>query len=209
MAADSPPAGGGINDVFPAWWKNNIQAHPGRPPPPPRRRRRRRGNQGQARGGPSSAVEQVDGAGAPTGGASGIDHTFETKTSIVSPRHANSEQTDDASTLAKGLLGVTLVPGMTVQSVPDVTSSPPVDQEVPTDSHLTPLGFSLDPPSVFALADALVEANPNPLGYRMQSPWDRLMDVSTYGPSGLRKMTSPTSAGISLDLATPVPCGTS
>jgi hypothetical protein len=28
MAADSPPAGGGIDDVFPAWWKNNIRARP-------------------------------------------------------------------------------------------------------------------------------------------------------------------------------------
>jgi hypothetical protein len=28
MAADSPPAGGGIDDIFPAWRKNNIQAHP-------------------------------------------------------------------------------------------------------------------------------------------------------------------------------------
>jgi hypothetical protein len=26
MAADSPPAGGGIDDVFPAWWKNNLRA---------------------------------------------------------------------------------------------------------------------------------------------------------------------------------------
>jgi hypothetical protein len=26
MAADSLPAGGGIDDVFPAWWKNNIRA---------------------------------------------------------------------------------------------------------------------------------------------------------------------------------------
>jgi hypothetical protein len=104
------------------------------------------------------------------GGASGIDLAFETKTSAVSLLHANSEQTDDASTLAKGLLGVTLVPETTVQSVPEVTSSPPIDQEVPTDSHLTPFGFSLDPPSDFALADALVEASPNPLGYRMRSP---------------------------------------
>jgi hypothetical protein len=131
-----------------------------------------------------SAVEQVDGAGAPTGGASGIDLASETKTSAVSPQRANPKQTDDASTLAKGLLGVTLVLETTVQSVPDVTSSPPVDQEVPTDSHLTPFGFSLDLPSDFALADALVEANPNPLGFCMRSPWDRLTDVSTYGPSG-------------------------
>jgi hypothetical protein len=160
------------------------EQHSSSPRPLPRRRRRRRGNQGQAGGGTSSAVERVDGAGAPTGGTSGIDLAFETKTSAVSPQHANSKQTDDASTLAKGLLGVTLVPETTVQSVPDVTSSPPVDQEVPTDSHLTPFGFSLDPPSDFALADALVEASPNPLGFRMRSPWDRLTDVSTYGPSG-------------------------
>jgi hypothetical protein len=117
-----------------------------------------------------SAVERVNGAGAPTGGTSGIDLASETKTSAVSPQHANLKQTDDASTLAKDLLGVTLVPETTVQSVPDVTSSPPVDQEVPTDSHLTPFGFSLDPPSDFALVDALVEASPNPLGYRMRSP---------------------------------------
>src|SRR5688572_31653829 len=28
MVADSPPTGGGIDDVFPAWWKNNLRAHP-------------------------------------------------------------------------------------------------------------------------------------------------------------------------------------
>jgi hypothetical protein len=78
-----------------------------------------------------------------------------------------------------------------VQSVPDVTSSPPVDREVPTDSHLTPFGFSLDPPSGFTLADALVGASPNPLGYRMRSPWDRLTDVSTYGPSGSEEDDEP------------------
>jgi hypothetical protein len=117
-----------------------------------------------------SAVERVDGADAPTGGTSGIDLASETKTSTVSPQHANPKQTDDASTLTKDLLGVTLVPETTVQSVPDVTSSPPVDQEVPTDFHPTSFGFSLDPPSDFALVDALVEASPNPLGYRMRSP---------------------------------------
>jgi hypothetical protein len=125
------------------------------------------------------------------GDAAGIDLAFETKTSVVSPQHANSKQTDDASTLAKGLLGVTLVPETTVQSVPDVTSSPPIDQEVPTGSHLMPLGFSLNPPSGFALADALVEASPNPLGYRMRSPWDRLADVSTYGSSGSEEDDEP------------------
>jgi hypothetical protein len=64
-----------------------------------------------------------------------------------------------------------------------VTLSPLVDQEVPTDFHPTSFGFSLNPPSDLALAGALVEASPNPLGFRMRSPWDRLTDVSTYGPS--------------------------
>jgi hypothetical protein len=72
-----------------------------------------------------------------------------------------------------------------------VTSSPPIDQEVPTDSHLTSFGFSLDPPSGFALAGALVEASPNPLGFRMRSPWDRLTDISTYGPYGSEEDDEP------------------
>jgi hypothetical protein len=136
----------------------------------PRRRRRRRGNQGQAGGGTSSAVERVDGAGAPTGDTSGVDLACETKTSIVSSQRADSKRTDDASTLARDLLGVTPVPETTVQSAPDATSSPPVDQEVPTDSHLMPFGFSLDPPSDFASVEAFIEACPNPPGYRMRSP---------------------------------------
>jgi hypothetical protein len=185
-----------------------VEEHSSSPCPLPHRRRRRRGNQGQAGGGTSSAVERVDGADAPTGGTSGIDLASETKTSAVSPQHANPKQTGDASTLAKGLLGVTLVPETMVQSVPDVTSSSPVDQEVPTDSHLMPFGFSLDPPSDFALVDALVEASPNPLGYRMRSPWDRLTDVSTYGPSGSEEDDEPDFCWDFSGLGTPVPCGT-
>jgi hypothetical protein len=100
----------------------------------------------------------------------GVDLASETKTSDVSPQHANSEQTNDASTLARDLLGVTLVPETTVQSAPDATSSLPVDQEVPTDSHLVPFGFSLDPPSDFASVEAFIEACPNPPGYCMRSP---------------------------------------
>jgi hypothetical protein len=157
----------------------------------PRRRRRRRGNQGQAGGGTSSAVERVDDTGAPTGDTSGIDLSSETKTSAISPRHANSKRTDDASTLAKDLLGVTLIPETTVQSAPDATSSLPVDQEVPTISHLMPFGFSLDPPSDFASVEALKEACPNPPGYGMRSPWDRLTAVSTYGPSGSEEDDEP------------------
>jgi hypothetical protein len=112
-----------------------------------------------------SAVERVDGAGAPTGDTSGDDLTSETKTSVVSSQHANSKQTNDASTLAKDLLGVPLVPETTVQSAPDATLSQPVDQEVPTDSHLAPFRSSCGPPSDPALVDAFVKACSNPPGY--------------------------------------------
>jgi hypothetical protein len=138
-----------------------------------------------------SAVEQVDDAGAPAGDTSGFDLASETKTSAVSPQHANSKQTNDASTLTKDLLGVALVPEMTVQSAPDATSSPPVNQEVPTDSHLVPFGFSFDPPSDLALVGAFIEACTNPPGYHMRSPWDRLTVVSTYGPSGFEEDDEP------------------
>jgi hypothetical protein len=161
------------------------------PRPLPRRRRRRRGNQGQAGDSASSAIERVDGSSTPTGGAPGVDLAFETKASAVSPRHANPEQANDASTLAKSLLDVSLVLETTAQSVPDVTLSPPVDQKVPTDSHPTSVGFSLNPSSDLALAGALVEASPNPLGFRMRSPWDWLTDVSTYGPSGSEEDDEP------------------
>jgi hypothetical protein len=55
----------------------------------------------------------------------------ETTTDVVSPQRANPKRTDDASTLAKDLLGVSLVPEMTAQSVPDATSSSSIDQEGP------------------------------------------------------------------------------
>jgi hypothetical protein len=113
------------------------------------------------------------------------------KTSVVSLQHANPEQTNDASTLAKDLLGVALVLETTAQSAPDATSSPPVDQEVPTDSHLVPFGFSFDPPSDLASVEAFIEACTNPPGYHMRSPWDRLTAVSTYGPSGSEEDDEP------------------
>jgi hypothetical protein len=105
-------------------------------------------------------------------GASGIDLASETKTSATSPQHANLKQTHDASVLVKDLLGITLVPETTMQSVPDATSSPTVDRKVPTDSHHAFFGFGLDPPSDSASVSTLLEASPNPLGYRVRSPWD-------------------------------------
>jgi hypothetical protein len=90
------------------------EQHPGLSRHLPCRQRRRRGRHGQEGGGTSSAVERVDGVGAPTGDTSGVDLAFETKTSIVSKQHANPKQTDGASTLVKDMLGVSLVPEMAV-----------------------------------------------------------------------------------------------
>jgi hypothetical protein len=185
------------------------EQHPGLSRHLPRRRRRRRGNHGQAGGDTSLAVERVDDAGAQAGDTTGVDLASETNTSVVSPQHTNPKRTDDASTLVKDLLGVSLVPEITVQSVPNATSSPSVDQEVPSVFHPVPFRFSFDPPSNPASVDAFIKAYPNLSGYHMWSTWDRLTPVSTYGPRVPRKMTSPTLVGISPGLVTPVPCETS
>jgi hypothetical protein len=169
------------------------EQHPGLSRHLPRRRRRRRGNHGQAEGGASSAVERVDGAGAPAGDTSGVDLASKTKTSVVSPQHTNPKQTDDASMLAKDLLGVSLVPEITVQSVPDATSSPSVDQEVLSVSHPVPFRFSFDPPSSPASVDTFIKAYPNLPGYHMWSTWDRLTTVSTYGSPGSEEDDEPDS----------------
>jgi hypothetical protein len=139
------------------------------------------------------AVERVDDAGAPAGNTSGVDLASETKTSVVSPQHANPKRTDDASTLAKDLLGVSLVPEITVQSVADTTSSPSVDQEVPSVFHPVPFRFSFDSPSDPASVDAFIKAYPNLPGYHMWSTWDRLTAVSTYGPLGSEEDDDPDS----------------
>jgi hypothetical protein len=138
-----------------------------------------------------STVKRVDGVGAPMGDTSGVDLTSETKTSVVSPQHANPKQTDDANTLAKDLLGVSLVPEITVQSVRDTTLSPSVDQEVPSVSHPMPFRFSFDPPSDPASVDAFIKAYPNLPGYHMRSAWDRLTAASTYGPPGSEEDDEP------------------
>jgi hypothetical protein len=113
---------------------------------------------------------------------SGVVLAPETTMDAVSPQRANPKRTDDASTLAKGLLGVSLVPEITVQFVPDATLSLSVDQEVPFVFHPVPFRFSFDPPSDPASVSAFVKAYPNLPGYHMWSSWDRLTVVSTYGP---------------------------
>jgi hypothetical protein len=171
------------------------EQHPGLSRHPPRRRRRRRGNRGQAGGDTSSAVgpKRVDGTGTPAGDMSGVVLVPETTTGVVSPQHANPKRTDDASTLAKDLLDVNLVPEMTVYSVPNATSPPSIDQEVPSVFHPVPFRFSFDSPSDPASVSSFVKAYPNLLGYHMWSTWDRLTAVSTYGPPGSEEEDDPDS----------------
>jgi hypothetical protein len=169
------------------------EQHPGLSRHLPRRRRRRRGNRGQAGGGTSPAVERVDAAGTPAGDMSGVDLTPGTMASVISPQRANPKRTDDASTLAEGLLGVSFVLEITVQSVPNATLSPSVDQEVPTVFHPVPFRFSFDPPSDPASVDAFIKAYPNLPGYHIWSTWDRLTAISTYGHPGSEEDDEPDS----------------
>jgi hypothetical protein len=162
---------------------------------PPRRRRRRRGNRGQEGGGTSSAVglELVDDAGTPTGDMSGVVLAPETTIGVVSPQRVNPKRTDDASTLAKDLLGLSLVSEMMVHSVPDATSPPSIDQKVPSVFCPVPFIFSFDPPSDPASVSAFTRAYPYLPGYHMWSTWDRLTAVSTYGPTGSEEEDDPDS----------------
>jgi hypothetical protein len=110
---------------------------------------------------------------------------------VASPPYADDKRTNDASTLVKDLLGVTLVPKMTVRS--DATSPPSIDQEVPSVFHPVPFRFSLDPPSDPASVSAFARAYPDLPGYHMWSSWDRLTTVSTYGPLGSKEEDGPDS----------------
>jgi hypothetical protein len=122
---------------------------------------------------------------------SGIVLAPETTAGVTSPQHANPKRTDDASTLAKDLLGVTLVPEMTVCSAPDAISPPSIDQEVSSVFRPVPFRFSFDPPSDPAMVSAFVKAYPNLPGYHMWSTWDRLTAVSTFGPAGSEEEDDP------------------
>jgi hypothetical protein len=151
------------------------EEHPGLPRHPPRRRRRRRRrNRGLARSSTSSTVgsERVDGAGTPAGDMSGVFLAPETTTGVASQQRANPKRTDDTSTLARDLSGISLAPEITTHSVPDATSPPSTNQEVPSVFHPVPFRFSFDPPSDLASVSAFARAYPDLLGYHMWSTWD-------------------------------------
>jgi hypothetical protein len=122
---------------------------------------------------------------------SGVILAPETTTGVASPQHANPKRTEDASTLAKDLLDVSLVPEITVQSVPDATSPPSIDQEVPFVFHPVPFRFSFDPPRDPASVSAFARAYPDLPGYHMWSTWDRLTAVLTSGPAGSEEEDDP------------------
>jgi hypothetical protein len=136
-------------------------------------------------------LDRVDDVGTPPGDMSGVVLTPETTTSAASPQRASPKRTDYASTLAKDLLSVTLVPEMTVRSVPDATSPPSIDQEVPSVFHPVPFRFSFDPPSDPATVSAFARAYPNLPGYHMWSTWDRLTAVTISGPAGFWEEDDP------------------
>jgi hypothetical protein len=167
--------------------------HPGLPRHPPRRRRRRQGQPwpGRRRRLVGCRTRASRRRRHPCGDMSGVVLAPETTTGVASPQRANPKRTDDASTLAKDLLGVSLVPEITVQSVPDATSPPSIDQKVLSVLHPVPFRFSLDPPSDPASVSAFARAYPDPPGYHMWSSWDGLTTVSTSGPTGFEEDDGP------------------
>jgi hypothetical protein len=106
---------------------------------------------------------------------------------VASPPRANPKRTDDASTLAKDLLGVSLVPEITVHHVPDATSPPSIDQKVPSVFHPVPFRFIFDPPSDPASVGTFARAYPDLPGHHMWPSWDRLTAVSTSRPAGFEE----------------------
>jgi hypothetical protein len=122
---------------------------------------------------------------------SGVVLAPETTTGVASQRRANPKRTDGASTLAKDLLSVSLVPKTMVHSVPDATSPLSINQEVPSVFHPVLFRFSFDPPSDPALVSAFARAYPDLPRYHMWSTWDRLTAASTLGPAGSEEEDDP------------------
>jgi hypothetical protein len=89
------------------------------------------------------------------------------------------------------LSGISLAPEITTYFVPDATSPPSINQEVPSVFYPVLFRFSFDPPSDPASMSAFARAYPDLLGYHMWSSWDRLTTVSTYGPEGSEEEDDP------------------
>jgi hypothetical protein len=110
---------------------------------------------------------------------------------VTSQQCANPRRTNAVGTLARDLSDVSLAPEITTHSIPDATSPPSINQEVPSVSHPVPFRFSFDPPSDPTSANAFARAYPDLLGYHMWSTWDLLTTVSTSGPTGSEEEDDP------------------
>jgi hypothetical protein len=110
---------------------------------------------------------------------------------VTSQQCANPKRTDNASTLARDLSDISLTPEITTHSIPDATSPPSINQEVPSVFHPVPFRFSFNPPSDPASVSAFARAYPDLPGYHMWSTLDRLTTVSTYGPAGSEEEDDP------------------
>jgi hypothetical protein len=114
-----------------------------------------------------------------------------TTTGVASQQRANPTWTDDASTLARDLSGISLAPEIEAHSISDATPPPSTNQEVPSVFHHVPFRFSFDPPSDPTSASAFARAYPDLLGYHMWSTWDLLTVASTSGPTGSEEEDDP------------------
>jgi hypothetical protein len=88
-------------------------------------------------------------------------------------------------------LDISLAPEIMTHSIPDATSPPSINQEVPSVFHPVPFRFSFDPPSDPTSVSAFARAYPDLPGYHMWSIWDRLTAVSTSGPAGSEEEDNP------------------
>jgi hypothetical protein len=125
---------------------------------------------------------------------SGVILAPRTTTGVASQQRANPRRTDDAGTLARDLSGISLAPEITTHSIPDATSPPFTNQEVPSVFHLVPFRFIFDPPSDPTSVSAFARAYPDLLGYHMWSTWDQLTTVSTSRPTGSEEEDDPDSS---------------
>jgi hypothetical protein len=103
---------------------------------------------------------------------------------VASQQRANPRRTDDASTLARDLSGISLAHKIATHSISTATSPPSTNQEVPSVFYPVPFRFSFDSPGDPTSASTFARAYPNLPGYHMWSNWDLLMVASTSGPAG-------------------------
>jgi hypothetical protein len=125
------------------------------------------------------------------GDMSGVSLAPGTMMGIASRQRANLRRTDDASTLARDLPGISLTPEIATRSISTATSPPSTNQEVPSVFHPIPFRFSFDPPSDPTSANTFARAYPYLLGYHMWSTWDLLTVTSTSGPTGPEEEDDP------------------